>query len=327
MPGVDYVIGNLNPRKWELLSEIAGSPVMSEYPDFALPAGILRTRPYIKIQEGCDARCSYCIIPSVRGRSRSLPLEEVVRRVEHFRDQGYREMIFTGISMGAYGKDLTPRTSLTELMRQIDRMRGNFKIRLSSVEPEEINGDFVEAFLASNRFQPHLHLPLQSASNRVLKKMRRQYLFPHFDRIVSRLFAGNPNLNLGTDILVGFPSEDREAFEETCRYVQEGPFSYCHVFPFSPRPETPAAGYARCATDSEISSRAARLRELAKQKNYSYRMRFEGKQLPAIRLQGTTEALTANYIRVQLDSDEQDVEYIRINKVDKDHTFGSAVAH
>jgi threonylcarbamoyladenosine tRNA methylthiotransferase MtaB len=299
MPEVDYVIGNLNPAKRELLSRIANAN-LNEDVDFPMPGEFSRTRPFIKIQDGCDARCSYCIIPSVRGKSRSLAIEEVVRRVVLFRDRGYKEMILTGISMGGYGKDLNPKTNLNELMRRLNSLEGNFKIRLSSVEPEEVDDEWIDTFASSERFQPHLHLPLQSASDSVLKKMRRQYLFRRYDSIVKRLFAANPRLNLGSDILVGFPGEDRAAFEETKNYVASAPFAYCHVFPFSPRPETAAATYPASARNVEITERASKIREIAREKNLDYRKQFEGKQLTALLLQGTQEALTGNYIRVQV---------------------------
>lgn len=326
--GVDYVIGNLNPRKLELISRIAGEAVSEPFPDFPLPAATARTRPYIKIQDGCDARCSYCIIPSVRGKSRSLPVEEVVRRVEMYRDLGYGEMILTGISLGAYGKDLAPKRTLGFLMKKLDEVAGDFKIRVSSLEPEEIDSEFIEVFTSSSRFQPHLHLPLQSASDKILKRMRRQYLFRRYDSIVNQLFDRMPDLNLGTDLLVGFPDEDPAAFKETRSYFQRAPFAYAHVFPFSPRPDTPAAEYRSCAPHEEISQRAAELREISRAKNLSYRQRFLGRSRFALRLHGTGEALTDNYIRVQLRNEPRDSEArlsVRIDSVQADATQGSVL--
>ena len=326
MAEVDYVVGNLNPEKNRLLSEILKTK-HHEDTDFPLPGEFSRTRPFIKIQDGCDARCSYCIIPSVRGKSRSLSPDEVIRRVELFRDRGYKEMILTGISMGGYGKDLTPKTSLSHLMRKLSSLPGDFKIRLSSVEPEEIDDEFLEAFASSNRFQPHLHLPIQSASDKVLKKMRRQYLFHRYDWIVKRLFDANPRVNLGTDILVGFPEEDSSAFEETYRYVEDAPFAYCHVFPFSPRPDTPAASYSRSSTHSEITARAASLRALASAKSLSYRSSFLGEDRKALVLHGTRDALTDNYIRVEVGETQEVSGFvsIRIHSVDGDGTWGTII--
>lgn len=327
--GADYVIGNLNPRKLDLMSDIAGNRVEELYPDFPLPAATARTRPYIKIQDGCDARCSYCIIPSVRGRSRSLPVDEVICRVAMYRDSGYREMILTGISLGAYGKDLSPKRDLGFLMKQLDAMTGDFKIRISSLEPEEIGPEFIDIFTSSSRFQPHLHLPLQSASDTVLKKMRRQYLFQRYDSILTRLFDRMPDLNLGTDLLVGFPDEDAAAFDSTRRYFEQGPFAYAHVFPFSPRPETPAAQYVSSASHQEVSQRAADLRALSIAKNESYRRRFLGRSRSALRLHGTGEALTDNYIRVFITPDSRNAREIavsvRIDVVEGEITQGSVV--
>lgn len=326
MPEVDYVAGNLNPDKMKILGEIAFANLPAENADFPMPAESGRTRQYIKIQDGCDARCSYCIIPSVRGKSRSLPPAEVVRRIEWYRDRDYREMILTGISMGGYGKDLNPRTSLSQLMQQIEKIQGDFKIRLSSLEPEEIDQNFIDVFTSSSRFQPHLHLPLQSASNQVLKKMRRQYLFHRFEWIVDRLFAKMPDLNLGTDILVGFPDEDTSAYNETRNYLRDAPFAYAHVFPFSPRPGTPAAEYESAAAN-EVHDRAAELREIARNKNRAYRMRFLGRPLKALRLHATEEALTDNYIKVRLTNPDaaRDVVSVQIDAISDLQTLGSVI--
>ncbi|HEY7162244.1 MAG TPA: tRNA (N(6)-L-threonylcarbamoyladenosine(37)-C(2))-methylthiotransferase MtaB, partial [Acidobacteriota bacterium] len=326
MPEVDYVAGNLNPDKMKILGEIACANLSHENPDFPMSAESGRTRQYIKIQDGCDARCSYCIIPSVRGKSRSLPPAEVIRRIEWYRDRGYHEMILTGISMGGYGKDLNPRTSLSQLMQQIEKIQGDFRIRLSSLEPEEIDQNFIDVFTSSSRFQPHLHLPLQSASDQVLKMMRRQYLFHRFESIVDRLFAKMPDLNLGTDILVGFPDEDAEAYKETRNYLQQAPFAYAHVFPFSPRPGTPAAEYQSAAAD-QVHDRAAELREIARNKNRAYRMRFLGRPLKALCLHATEEALTDNYIKVRLTNPDaaRDVVSVQIDAISDLQTLGSVI--
>lgn len=327
MPEVDYVIGNLNPRKFKILAEIVQENVESNHPDFVMPVESGRTRQYIKIQDGCDARCSYCIIPSVRGKSRSLPAEEVLRRVEHYRDLGYREMIFTGISMGGYGKDLTPKSSLADLMKKVDSVSGDFRIRLSSIEPEEVDDHFIEVFVHSSRFQPHLHLPLQSASDRVLKRMRRQYLFQRYDSILDRLFQRRPDLNLGSDILVGFPDEDREAYQETKRYLTEKPFSYCHVFPFSPRPGTPASEYSAAASHAEISDRASELRRISFEKNFAYRKKFAGRSLRALLLHEKNEALTDNYIKVHISNrvPREGIVSVQLDAVSPDRTLGTVL--
>lgn len=328
LPEADYIVGNLNPRKWEILSGIAGAPVREAFPDFPMPAETRRTRTYIKIQEGCDANCSYCIIPSVRGRSRSLPPDEVVRRVEHFRDAGYREMIFTGISMGGYGKDLSPKTNLSALLRRVDGLTGEFKVRLSSLEPEEIDDEFIQVFASCARFQPHLHIPLQSASDRVLKQMRRQYLFKRYDSILKQISGRIPDLNLGTDLLVGFPGEDRGAFDETLAYFREAPFAYAHVFSFSRRPGTPAALFRPAAREGEIAMRASRLRVLAQEKNRRYRERFVGQTLRALIYNSTGEALTDNYIRVHFreKAPRKGVAQVHIDSVAGQRTWGSLQA-
>lgn len=327
LPEADEIVGNLDPDRWKILERIAGKPLDAELRDFPMPAFGPRRRPLVKIQDGCDARCSYCIIPAVRGASRSLPEAEVIRRIAHFRDAGYREVVLTGISMGGYGKDLHPATSLARLVRKIDTMTGDFRVRLSSVEPEEIDDHFIDAFTSSSRFQPHLHLPLQSASDRVLKKMRRQYLLPRYDSIVRRISDKMPRLNLGTDLLVGFPDEDREAYRQTFRYVSEAPFGYAHVFPFSPRPGTPAQSYSSSAGHQEVTDRAAELRDLVADKNRRYRESFVGQSLRALMLAGSREALTDHYVRVKLRKPAcaPDVVQIRVDSVEATQTWGSLI--
>jgi len=230
-----------------------------------------RTRAFLKVQDGCDNFCSYCIVPYARGRSRSLPPAEVIRQAEIFAEEGYRELVLTGIHVGAYGRDLKPTCQLLDLLPALVEQSPRVRYRISSLEPTEISPALLRFMAATKNLMPHLHIPLQSGDNDILKKMNRRYMKEDFQRIVRSILASLPNAAIGVDVLVGFPGEDEHAFANTLQLLAELPIAYLHVFPYSKRPGTEAAGMSGQVAKKIKQERVARLRELDhKKRNIFY---------------------------------------------------------
>jgi threonylcarbamoyladenosine tRNA methylthiotransferase MtaB len=263
-----------------------------------------RTRPILKIQDGCNHRCSYCVIPFVRGSSRSLPPDEVVREVLELVSAGAKEIVLSGINLGSYGRDLSPRAALSETVRRILDETALNQLRFSSIEPQDVTEDFVALVASSDRIAPHFHVPLQSGSDRILRAMHRWYRADHYAervRLIRRLL---PHAAIGADVIVGFPGEAREDFQTTISFIAELPFTYLHVFSFSPRPGTQAEQLADPLPAAEIRERARTLRKLSEQKSAAFRASQAGETLRALTLacsrDNWTEALTGNYLKVRI---------------------------
>ena len=262
-------------------------------------AGGERTRPNVKIQDGCNNRCSFCIIPAVRGRSRSLRPEAVLAQVRELEHAGYREIVLTGINLGRYGRDLESRLSFPAIVRAILRETAIERVRLSSVEPLDFTDELLQLMAGSSRIARHVHAPLQSGSDRVLRRMRRRYRAAQYEQRLLRAHQLLPGAAFGADVMVGFPGETDEDFEQTRALVERLPFTYLHVFTYSRREGTPAA-----TTPDQVPARVARernrlLRELAGRKNLEFRRRQLGRRLSVITLEGDS-ALSDNYLKVHL---------------------------
>lgn len=259
-----------------------------------------RTRPNLKIQDGCNNPCTFCIIPSVRGPSRSMPEEEVLRQVRALAGR-YAEMVLTGINLGRWGRERGfggPRR-LHDLLRRILDETGVQRLRISSVEPMDWTDELFELMAASPRIAPHVHMPLQSGSDAVLKRMKRRYRVRHYeDRILlaARLL---PEAAFGADVMTGFPGETDAEFQETLEFIARMPFTYLHVFTYSERPGTPAASMPGRVPWEVRKERTRRLRQLASEKNLAFRRRFQGRALSAVTLDNG-KALTGNYLTVEL---------------------------
>jgi threonylcarbamoyladenosine tRNA methylthiotransferase MtaB len=221
-----------------------------------------RSRAFLKIQDGCDAFCSYCIVPYARGRSRSMPVESVIESIKNLREAGYREVVLSGIHLGRYGIDLTPETGIFSLLSLITGLKIIERIRLSSIEPNELSYDIIKLAVGSESICNHFHIPLQSGDDIILNKMRRPYTRELFTRVVKKINELIPEASIGTDILVGFPGETDSAFENTYSLIEELPVSYLHVFPFSPRDKTPANSFPDRVPAEVIKERCARMRRL-----------------------------------------------------------------
>ncbi len=309
--GVDVVCGPRDPaRLARALDELSLEPPGGDRGCDAavdLPSSLHfgdRSRAFLKVQEGCRLACSYCIIPTVRGPSRSVPPEEVEQSALALYRAGYREIVLTGVNVGDYGRDLAPRTSLGALLRRLLAVSGPRRIRLNSLEPRTVTDEIIELMAADDRLAPHLQVPLQSGSPAVLRDMRRNYRLEQYLERVTRVRAAVPHVGLGADVIVGFPGETDERFRETHDFIASSPLNYLHVFAWSPRPGTPAATRPGRVHGRQVRSRSSELRRLADRLGYRFRSRFEGRCLDAIvlapREDGRLRALTGNFIEVAL---------------------------
>ncbi len=225
-----------------------------------------RTRSYLKIQDGCQSLCSYCIVPFTRGPYRSLAPEKVLHMLENLSGQDYKEVVFTGIHLGKYGVDLKGDIDLVSLLQMVGREGYPLRIRLSSIEPNEIEIGLIEMAASERWLCRHFHIPLQGGDNRVLKMMNRNYTTREFAETIEAIYSKIPHACIGVDIMSGFPGEDLNAHRNTCSLIKDLPLSYLHVFPFSPRPGTTANGFKGRVDPRVIKERAAELRDLGERK-------------------------------------------------------------
>jgi threonylcarbamoyladenosine tRNA methylthiotransferase MtaB len=240
------------------------------------------TRAFLKIQDGCNASCTYCIVPHARGRSRSLPPARVFEAVDALAAQGYREVVLTGIHLGAYGRDLSPAADLSGLVGGLAGRGAIDRLRLSSVEPREVTGGLLMTMAASPSICRHLHIPLQSGDDQILSAMKRDYDAAFFRELVGRATEAVPGIAIGVDVLAGFPGETEEAFLNTCRLIEALPVAYLHVFPYSRRPGTPAAALPDQVPEAEKKQRARRLRQIGTAKRRAFAEGFLGTPLQVL---------------------------------------------
>jgi len=268
-----------------------------------------RTRAFLKIQDGCDTRCSYCIVPYARGGSRSMPVSDVLDHMAQLAVAGFREVVLTGIHLGAYGLDLTPPTSLAQLLSLLTRTGTTDRIRLSSIEPKEINPRIIQlAAQSKGKICRHFHIPLQSGDDDILRRMGRPYTREQFAQIVQSVHGDIPGVAIGADVMAGFPGETQEAFENTYRLLESLPVAYLHVFPFSPRKGTPAADYTPKVPQRISKARCRQLRQLGERKKEAFYRKMIGQSLQVLVQKGSpdqkgrAEGLSDNYIPVVLNN-------------------------
>ena len=315
-----------------------------------------RTRPNLKVQDGCNNRCSFCIIPSVRGRSRSLKLDEVLREVNQLVEAGYHEVVISGINLGRWGRDCQDQTmwggrprppadsvwgngrprpfKFEDLVRAILDHTSLQKLRISSIEPMDWSDSFIKLMADSPRIAKHAHVPLQSGSDAVLRRMHRKYRPWHYREKIGKIRAAMSTAAIGADVMVGFPGETDSEFEETRSLVEELPFTYLHVFTFSARPGTPAANMPNQVPIHVARERNRILRELATKKKQAFMREFVGQRVEAITLnlmsEATdengicTEALTDNYLKLKIRGRHQPNRWLNthISNSDNDHLVG-----
>jgi threonylcarbamoyladenosine tRNA methylthiotransferase MtaB len=265
-----------------------------------------RTRPILKIQDGCNNRCSYCVIPFVRGKSRSLPPDSVIAEIRKLVGAGAKEVVLSGINLGSYGRDLTPRAELVTTVRRILDETTLEQLRFSSIEPQDVTAEFIDLVASSERIAPHFHVPLQSGSDRILHAMHRWYRSEHYAERIQRIRRHSPSAAIGADAIVGFPGETDAEFQTTTDFIEQLPFTYLHVFSFSVRPGTAVAASPerQHVAPGIIRERARFLRALGVKKASAFRAAQSGRTLRALTLARTgedwTEALTGNYLKVRV---------------------------
>ena len=267
-------------------------------PGLSRPGGA-RSRPQLKVQDGCDAFCAYCIVPLARGGPRSLPLDQARQAFASLAGEGAAEVVLTGIHLGLYGRDLDPPLGLVDLLQALLAEHPGPALRLSSLESGEVGPGLLELMAGQPRLRPHLHLPLQSGSDRVLTAMGRPYSAAQYARVAAQALDLVPDLCLGADVLVGLPGEDQAAFQETRDLIKGLDLAYLHVFPYSPRPGTRAAGMKRPPA-GQVRERAAALRELGREKRLAFLRSQVGREMDAV-AEARGRARSANYCLLKLD--------------------------
>lgn len=320
MDEVDFVIGNDEKMKAEtfqgLSLETSEPCQVNDIMSVTETAGHLisafggRARAYVQVQNGCDHRCTFCIIPFGRGNSRSVPMGEVVHQVSHLVNEGYKEIVITGVDITAYGRDLPGEPSLGKLCQQILKHVPELKrLRISSIDSVEADGALLDVIANEERLMPHLHLSLQAGDNMILKRMKRRHSREDAIEFCRQVRDLRPNIVFGADIIAGFPTETDEMFENSVRLVEECGLTFLHVFPFSPRPGTPAALMPQL-TKSVIKERAARLRALGNERLLSYMETLDGQPVELLMERGQM-GRAENFIEVQLDGPYQSGAIIR----------------
>ncbi|HWF09334.1 MAG TPA: tRNA (N(6)-L-threonylcarbamoyladenosine(37)-C(2))-methylthiotransferase MtaB [Bryobacteraceae bacterium] len=311
MPGVEWVVGNSHKTQIaDLLTERLDyhGQVLSgdifETRDI-LTAPILdaagdRTRPNLKIQDGCHNRCSFCIIPFVRGKSRYSSAAEIVSQVRALSTK-YKEVVLSGINLGRWGREAGSTERLPDLLRRLLDETAIERLRLSSVEPMDFSGDLLDLMAGSPRIAKHVHAPLQSGSDAILRKMHRKYRPRHYAERVTEARRLMPDGAIGADVMVGFPGETDALFEESRQFIEAMPFTYLHVFTYSERPGTPAATMPGAVPMPVRKERNRVLRELAAAKNTAFRQSMSGREFTAVTLDPPGLALTDNYVKATLD--------------------------
>lgn len=318
LPGVRLLIGNeekarlldllqtMDPAADGISPEILVSDIraVATCRPLEIQAFTQRSRAFVQIQNGCDAFCSYCIIPYARGASRSVAMEQVVAQVESLAAAGYREIVLTGIHIGGYGRDLIPATDLLHLLQVLSKSQFRGRLRLGSIEPTELPEALCQYIMTADWICPHVHIPLQSGADEILRRMNRHYDTDMFEALLQRLQALNPAVAIGLDVICGFPGETEAHFVSTYELLQRLPFSHLHAFPFSRRPGTPAAQMPDQVPAATIKARAARLRELGEEKLRHFSQRFVGGELDMLIEGGISERLrkgtSGNYLPLLL---------------------------
>ena len=354
LPNVVRVIPNDDkPRLISLLakertsSAVAANSAVASVGDgpcgAAIAPGVMgRTAYTLRVQTGCAEPCSYCIIPSTRGEPRSTPIPDLIREIERVMAAGFKEIALTGVHLGSYGRDLTPSCGLIDLLAAIDGRaralhdRHNHRadsfegdigstapqgclFRMSSLEPMDCTAEIIDLVVSSGAFAPHFHLPLQHASNRVLQAMRRPYTVEYYSSLVDGIRTRIPHASIGTDVIVGFPGETDEDFEQLASYLERSPVTHVHVFPYSDRPGTDASRLPSMIPGATVRERAKRIRDIATRLTKGFRDSQLGTTHRALTLEDGSLVVTDNYLRVRIPPGHARNEWVRVRIASHDH--------
>lgn len=329
MDGVAWVVGNSHKHRIAAMLASAGSEdpceeAVAPQKDFVqirTPANIQvseidsdfhflpvfpddRSRPTLKIQDGCNARCSFCIIPAVRGRSRSLAPSQVIGQIHFLEEAGYNEVVLSGINLGGYGRDLHRSITFLGLLERILAETTIRRIRISSIEPMDVHPALIRLVAAEPRMADHFHVPLQSGSDRILRQMNRRYWAKQYAERILAIREAMPNCGIGADVMTGFPGETSHDHDESARFIESLPFTYLHIFPYSSRPSTPAAARADQVNGRIAQEQSAALRALIARKRQAFLAAQVGQTLSAVTLSeskdGAGAALSSNFLTLSL---------------------------
>ena len=310
--GIDIIIGNSG--KTEILNYLKklenknGKPLKDvSSPNASLTTQYYhshRSRAFLKIQDGCNFSCTYCTVPLARGKSRSLSQGEVMNAVHNLVYDGYKEVVLTGIHIGAYGMDLTPQGSLRDIVKRLVDNFSQLRIRLSSIEPQEVSHDLID-LIKDGSICPHLHIPIQSGSNHILRAMNRRYTAEFYEQVINNIITLCPDISIGTDVIAGFPGERDEDFHETVNLINKLPLTYLHVFPYSQRPNTKASLFNDQVNSRVKKDRINSMIAISEMKKKAYMTRYIGRIIDVIVEQldsnsSYCKAISDNYLRVFL---------------------------
>jgi len=339
IPGVDLIVGTRDrARIVELIHEHKKGPAPTTYvhdilkaKDFEeLPVDRLinRTRAYLKVQEGCEQFCTYCIIPYARGPSRSRSIESTINEAQKLVEAGFKEVILTGIHLGAYGRDLPGKIDLAFLCRELLAKTGIQRLRLSSIEPTEISAELISLMEQNPRFCHHLHVPLQNGDDQILKNMHRPYTIDDYRKIIEGIRTKIPDIGISSDIMVGFPGETPENFANSLAFVREMGFMGLHVFKYSPRKGTPASKFSQQVASQEKEKRSKAMLELAQEGFRNFAEKFLGHTVEVLVEspwpEGGWEGHTGNFLRVVFSGEAQKGEIlsVKLKKLEKNYVQG-----
>jgi len=313
---------------------LSNSKRIDSYLDLSISDFKGHNRAFVKIQDGCENNCSYCKVTLARGKLRSKQLSEIKGEVERLVNKGFREVVLTGICLGAYGKDFKNSITLSDAIEEIISLPGEFRVRLSSIEARYISDRVIKLLSASSKLCRHLHIPFQSGDDEILKKMNRDYSAQDYLALVKNIKTNIPDIAITTDIMVGFPGEKDGNFQNTFSFLEKVSPSRMHIFPFSPREGTLAYNFADRVSPRKVKLRMAKLQILAKQKSLEYRRKFLKEEVDVLiettrsKINGYLKGYTDTYIQVLVDGDDNLINKIikvKINKVDSNFTFGKPV--